>query len=84
MAHDAETLRRMKLLTTPQRLAELEKATPAEREARERMALFPTAKGGHGGDGQWEHRSEVLFVSNDRWVPVVRLGGKVGFRVVRS
>jgi len=68
----------MKLMTTPQRLAELEKATPEEREARDRMALFPTAKGGHFGDGQGGARSEVLFVCDDRWVPVVRLGGKVG------
>lgn len=80
MTHDEETMKRMVQLTSPQRRAELEKATPEEREARNRMALFPTAKGGHGGDGQGGARSEVLFVSEDKWVPVVRLGGKVSQR----
>lgn len=77
MAHDKETMRRMWELTTEKRRAELEKATPEETEARNRMALFPIAKGGHGGDGQGGSRSEVLFVSPERWVPVLRLGGKV-------
>lgn len=77
LEHDKETLRRMEVMTTPARREELAKASPAEREARARMALFPIAKGGHGGDGQGGSRSEVLFVCDDRWVPVVRLGGKV-------
>ncbi|KAL7424886.1 hypothetical protein Q5752_000572 [Cryptotrichosporon argae] len=71
LKHDAETLRRMWALTTPERRAELEKATPAQREARERMALFPTSSG--TGDAA----SEVLFVDVEKWVPVVRLGGKL-------
>lgn len=37
-----------------------------QKKARERMALFPT-----GGN------AEVLFVADDKWVPVVRLMGKV-------
>ena len=41
------------------------------------MALFPTAKGGHFGDGQGGATSEVLFVEPEKWVPVVRLAGKV-------
>ena len=41
------------------------------------MALFPTAKGGHGGDGEGGPRSEVIYVDEEKWVPVVRLGGKV-------
>ena len=64
-------------LSSDARKEELAKATPAQKEARERMALFPTAKGGHGGDGEGGARSEVIFVSEDKWVPVVRLGGKV-------
>lgn len=66
-------------LASPERKAELGKATPAQKEARERMALFPTASGGHGStDGQGPS-SEVIFVEEDKWVPVVRLGGKVRF-----
>lgn len=64
-------------LASESRKEELSKATPAQKEARERMALFPTAKGGHEGDGQGGSRSEVIFVAEDKWVPVVRLGGKV-------
>lgn len=70
LVHHPETLRRMWALTTPERRAELEKATPAQREARERMALFPTQKGG-------DVRSEAIHVEADKWVPVVRLAGKV-------
>lgn len=55
----------------------MDSATPAQKEARDRMALFPVAKGGHGSDGQGGERSEVLFVEEDKWVPVLRLGGKV-------
>jgi hypothetical protein len=72
----------MWVLASPSRKEELGKATPAQKEARERMALFPTAKGGHGGDGQGGPRSEVIFVEEDKWVPVVRLGGKVRWRAV--
>lgn len=68
----------MWVLSSDSRKEELAKATPAQKEARERMALFPTAKGGHAGDGQGGARSEVIFVSEDKWVPVLRLGGKVG------
>lgn len=77
LEHDQETLRRMEVMTTPKRKEELAKASPEEKAARARMALFPIAKGGHGGDGQGGARSEVLFVADDRWVPVVRLGGKL-------
>jgi hypothetical protein len=37
-----------------------------QRTARERMAQLPTGKG-----------AECIFVAEDKWVPVVRLGGKV-------
>lgn len=67
----------MWVLASESRKEELSKATPAQKEARERMALFPTAKGGHGDDGQGGSRSEVIFVAEDKWVPVLRLGGKV-------
>jgi hypothetical protein len=77
LSHDPETLRRMWALATPSRKEELSKATPAQKEARDRMALFPTAQGGHSGDGNGGARSEVIFVAEDKWVPVVRLGGKV-------
>lgn len=77
LEHDAETLRRMDVMTTQARRDELAKASEAERTARNRMALFPIAKGGHGGNGDGGARSEVLYVSTERWVPVVRLGGKV-------
>lgn len=64
-------------LASESRREELGKATPAQQEARNRMALFPIAKGGHGGDGQGGPRSEVIFVQPDKWVPVVRLDSKV-------
>jgi hypothetical protein len=64
-------------LASESRKEELSNASPAQKEARGRMALFPTAKGGHGGDGQGGARSEVIFVAEDKWVPVLRLGGKV-------
>lgn len=67
----------MALMTTEARKAELANASQAERDARARMALFPTSKGGHFSDGAGGSRSEVIFVAPDRWVPVVRLGGKV-------
>ncbi|BEJ14076.1 hypothetical protein CspHIS471_0312500 [Cutaneotrichosporon sp. HIS471] len=74
LEHDVETLRRLQVMTTEERRAQLAKASPEEVTARNRMALFPIAKGGHGGDGQGGNRSEILFVCDDRWVPVVRLG----------
>ncbi len=77
LSHHPETLRRMWALASPSRREDPGKATPAQKEARERMALFPTAKGGHGVDGQGGARSEVIFVEQDKWVPVVRLAGKV-------
>lgn len=40
-----------------------------QKKARERMALFPTGEG-----------AEVLFTTEDKWVPVVRLMGKVSRR----
>ncbi|ODN78639.1 hypothetical protein L202_04232 [Cryptococcus amylolentus CBS 6039] len=71
LVHHPETLRRMWALTTPERRKELEAASQAQREARERMALFPTWK--KEGDA----KSEAIFVEADKWVPVVRLGGKL-------
>lgn len=45
-----------------------------QRTARERMAQLPTGKG-----------AECIFVAEDKWVPVVRLGGKVSIhRASRS
>lgn len=76
-----ETLRRMWALSSPARREELAKVTPAQKEARERMALFPTAAGGYRGDGEAGVKSEVIFVESDKWVPVVRLAGKVSSRV---
>lgn len=77
LEHDVETMRRMMALTPEKRRKELEAASAEEREARNRMALFPVAKGGHGSDGQGGARSELIFVSEDKWVPVLRLGGTV-------
>jgi hypothetical protein len=87
LKHHKETLKRMMGMTSPARRAELEAASQAQRDARERMALFPTAQGGHvvgyeeGEDGDKSKKqgemSEVIFVEGDKWVPVVRLGGKV-------
>jgi molybdopterin-biosynthesis enzyme MoeA-like protein len=37
-----------------------------QRKARERMAELPTGEG-----------AECIFVAEDKWVPVVRLGGRV-------
>lgn len=79
-----ETIRRMWALASESRKAELEKASPAQKEARERMALFPTAKGGHEGDGQGGARSEVIYVEEDKWVPVLRLGGKVSWSAAKD
>lgn len=72
LVHHKETMERMWTLASAQRKEELEKATPAQKEARARMALFPTLEEGKDGS-----KSEVLFVKEEMWVPVVRLGGKV-------
>lgn len=87
LKHHQETLKRMMGMTSPERRAELEAASQAQRDARERMGLFPTAQGGRvvgyedGEDGDGSKKegetSEVIFVEGDKWVPVVRLGGKV-------
>jgi len=77
LKHDPEVKRRMFELSSDARKEELKNATPAQQEARDRMALFPIAKGGHGSDGQGGARSEIIFVAEDKWVPVLRLGGKV-------
>ncbi|WVW86783.1 hypothetical protein I302_108837 [Kwoniella bestiolae CBS 10118] len=74
LQHDPETLRRMWELSPPERKEQLKNATPAQKEARERMALFPTNTGKAGKE---ESKSEVIFVEGDKWVPVVRLGGKL-------
>ena len=67
----------MYALATPERREMMDSASPAQKEARDRMALFPTAEGGHGSNEPGGERSEVLFVGEDKWVPVVRLAGKV-------
>ncbi|KAK6908785.1 molybdopterin binding domain-containing protein [Kwoniella mangroviensis CBS 8886] len=73
LQHDPETIKRMWELSTPQRKEELSKATPAQKEARDRMALFPT----NVDKDENKSKSEVIFVEGDKWVPVVRLGGKL-------
>jgi hypothetical protein len=85
LKHHEETKRRMMGMSSPERRKELEEAPAAVREARDRMALFPTQPGGHvvGGEEIDPSKrtdgptSEVIFVEEDKWVPVVRLGGKV-------
>lgn len=90
LKHHEETKKRMMGMTSPERRKELEEAPPAVREARDRMALFPTSPGGHivGGEGEVRKvegmTSEVIFVEEDKWVPVVRLAGKVSWRAARS
>ena len=84
LTHHPETLKRMWALASPERKERLSKASAPEKEARERMALFPTAKGGHGSDGEGGARSEVIFVGEDKWVPVVRLAGKVRALFIRE
>jgi hypothetical protein len=76
-----ETLERMMSLSTPERREELANAPADQKQARERMALFPVGKGGHGSDGHGGAKSEVIFVEGEKWVPVVRLGGKVGSKM---
>ncbi|KAK1923692.1 MoaB/Mog domain-containing protein [Papiliotrema laurentii] len=85
LKHHEETKRRMMGMSSPERRKELEEAPAAVREARDRMALFPTQPGGHvvGGEEVDPSKrtdgptSEVIFVEEDKWVPVVRLGGKL-------
>lgn len=64
---------RMVKLASEEKKAMMENASPGEKEARNRMALFPTSEEGSSGE-----KSEVLHVKPEMWVPVVRLGGKVG------
>ncbi|KAG6816785.1 hypothetical protein H0H87_002941 [Tephrocybe sp. NHM501043] len=62
LAHHAETLRRMEALSRNRRL--FSNANEQQREAARRMALFP-------------RDAEVIFIGEDIWVPVVRLGGRL-------
>jgi hypothetical protein len=63
---DPETLKRMHA-GLKSRGMDPDAQTADQRKARERMALLPTGEG-----------SEIIFVAEEKWVPVVRLGGKVG------
>lgn len=89
LEYHQETKNRMMGMTSPERKKELESASEAVRKARDRMALFPTSPGGHvvGGEGEYKKvegaTSEVIFVEGDKWVPVVRLAGKVCFICTR-
>jgi len=62
LKHDDETLRRMHDVMKDR--DHYTKSTEQQRIARERMALFPA-----GG--------EVLHVTEELWVPIVRLGGRL-------
>ncbi|KZT04872.1 Molybdopterin binding protein [Laetiporus sulphureus 93-53] len=62
LAHHAETLSRMMKISKHR--MDIMNQTAEQREARERMALFPA-------------NAEVLFIAPDVWVPVVRLEGKL-------
>ncbi|KAI5121913.1 hypothetical protein M0805_000242 [Coniferiporia weirii] len=62
LVHHAETLRRMGEMSKHR--ADIARQTDDQRVARERMALFP-------------EKAEVLFVSQEMWVPIVRLEGKL-------
>jgi len=64
LKHHEETLRRM--IEFSKARYDLSKQTAEQRTARERMALFPTSD-----------ETEVIFTSDDMWVPVVRLKGKL-------
>ncbi|KAF8893021.1 Molybdopterin binding protein [Infundibulicybe gibba] len=63
LAHHSDTLERMYAMSRHRKWATLEQ-TPEQREAMQRMGLFPAD-------------AEVLFVGEDIWVPVVRLEGKL-------
>lgn len=62
LEYDDETIKRMSALS--KKRMDITKQTEEQKTARLRMALFP--KG-----------SEVLFVKEELWVPVVRVGGSV-------
>ncbi|PCH37481.1 Molybdopterin binding protein [Wolfiporia cocos MD-104 SS10] len=62
LAHHAETLARMTAMSRHR--ADIMNQTAEQREARERMALFPVD-------------AEALYIAPDIWVPVVRLAGKL-------
>jgi len=62
LTHHAETLARMTAMSRHR--ADIMNQTAEQREARERMALFPA-------------HAEALFIAPDVWVPVVRLEGKL-------
>ena len=87
LEYDEETKKRMWALTSESRREELAKAPENVKLARDRMALFPTQKGGHAVVGTTARSSseggatsEVIHVAGDKWVPVLRLGGKVSTR----
>ncbi|KAK0469184.1 MoaB/Mog domain-containing protein [Desarmillaria tabescens] len=62
LAHHTETLRRLDEMNKHRPW--ISSQTKLQREATQRMALFP-------------ERAEVIFVGSDIWVPVVRLEGKL-------
>ncbi|KAF7789990.1 hypothetical protein EIP86_000938 [Pleurotus ostreatoroseus] len=63
LVHHAETLRRMGEMIR-HRYSDIQNQTDEQRQARERMALFPA-------------HAEVLYIDSEIWVPVVRLEGKL-------
>jgi len=73
LVHHQETMKRMWTLASAEKRELMSNAPEGEKEARNRMALFPTAEEGKDG----AEKSEVLFVKEEMWVPVVRLGGKL-------
>ncbi|KAF8513550.1 Molybdopterin binding protein [Hysterangium stoloniferum] len=62
LKHHEETLKR--LAAHSKKRKDVQNATPEQKVARERMALFPA-------------NAEVLFVEQAMWVPVCRLEGKL-------
>jgi hypothetical protein len=62
LAHHKETLRRMAEMSRHRSWTK--EQTKEQREARERMALFPAGEGENGEEGG----VEVLFVKGDIWV----------------
>ncbi|KAF9029569.1 Molybdopterin binding protein [Hymenopellis radicata] len=62
LVHHTETLRRLDQMNKHRPWVASQ--TPSQKEAAQRMALFP-------------ERAEVIFVGQDIWVPVVRLEGKL-------
>jgi molybdopterin-biosynthesis enzyme MoeA-like protein len=69
---DAETVKRMRA-GAKARGMDIDSQTEEQKTARNRMAMLPT------GDA-----AECIFVAEDKWVPVVRLGGKVSSPGSRS